>query len=109
MRTLLSLVAWLTAHAKADIVRIAAAQGGDGAAIGDRVEPNRAGRLVPNQMPEPEVGRSLFAHWALWGAAALILALLAVGYVRRRWRAAARQHSAHVSWARDGQNGNRDD
>jgi len=109
MRTLLSLVAWLTAHAKADIVRIAAGQSGGGAGLGDRVEPNRAGRLVPNQIPEPEVGRSLFAHWALWAAAGLILAVLAVGYVRRRWRAAARQHSAHVSWARDGRNQNRKD
>lgn len=103
MRTLLlSLVAWLAARAKADILTFAAGAAGEDAGLGDRIPPNRAGRLVPDQLPEPDVSRSLSAHWALWAAAGLILGVLAVGYVRRRWRSAARQRSARVSWAGDG-------
>jgi hypothetical protein len=57
--------------------------------LGQTVYPNRAGRLVPvpDDGMEPGFARTLFAHWALWVAVALILLALAAGYVRRRWKA----------------------
>ena len=46
---------------------------------------------VPQEALEPEVTRSLGAHWALWLAVGLILLILAVGYIRRKWRARGAQ------------------
>ncbi len=50
---------------------------------------DRAGRLVPVPQDglEPEVTRSLGTHWALWLAVGIVLLILAVGYIRRKWRA----------------------
>ena len=53
---------------------------------------DRAGRLVtvPQDALEPVVTRSLGAHWALWLAVGLVLLILGVGYIRRKWRAQGR-------------------
>ena len=76
MRTLVGLLGWLAARAGADV---------DAATTADR-----AGRLVPTPHDgmEPEVGRSLVEHWALWLAVGLVILVVGLGYVRRRWRAA---------------------
>ena len=42
---------------------------------------------VPQERLEPEVTRSSATHWALWLAVGVILLILAVGYIRRKWRA----------------------
>jgi hypothetical protein len=87
MHTLVDLIAWLAARAGANLGITAAgtpAEPWSGATNADR-----AGRLVPVPQDglEPEVSRSLGVHWALWLAVGLILLILAVGYVRRKWRA----------------------
>jgi hypothetical protein len=108
--TFANLIAWLAVRAGAKIgpagrspVPLVIAIPG-AVVLGQTVGPNRAGRLVP--MPEdslkPEVGRSLAAHWALWGAVALIVLLLCAGYLRRRWKAAPRAPRLHwPAWGRD--------
>lgn len=93
-KTFVNLIAWFAAQAVTGIGRNAmpfAIAVPGAAALGQTVGPNRAGRLVPVQDDtlEPEFGRSLVAHWALWAAVALILLILLAGYLRRRWRAAA--------------------
>lgn len=103
----LKLIAWLAVQAGA---RLPPPPGAAGLAVpaavpavvaaADTVAPDRAGRLVPapGESLETEAGRSLLAHWALWAAVALIVALLAAGYLRRRWRArAARSPAPHFS------------
>ncbi len=97
MRALLSLLEWLAARAGADLTADAGSPwtGPSGA--------DRAGRLVPAPQDgfEPEVGRSLghsLGHWALWLAAAMILVILAVGYVRRRWRSKGDASPARLTW-----------
>ena len=79
MRILVSLLAWL---------------------LEQTIGPNRAGRLVPvpDDGMEPGFARSLFAHWALWAAVALILLALAAGYVRRRWKAGGKPGMARFAW-----------
>jgi hypothetical protein len=70
------------------------------AALTGAVTANKAGRLVP--MPdEPETSRSLVSNWALWAAVALILAVVAVGYVRRRLRSRGRPAWPLPVWGRD--------
>ncbi len=87
MRTLVDLVAWLAARAGGDFGMAGAGKPlppGSEATTADR-----AGRLVPvpQEGLEPEVTRSLGTHWALWLAVGIVLLILAVGYIRRKWRA----------------------
>ena len=44
------------------------------------------------------MGRSLGLHWALWLAVGLILLILAVGYVRRKWRARGDERPGRLTW-----------
>jgi hypothetical protein len=94
MRTLIGIVAWLAMRAGADI--------GSGPPVpgSDATTADRAGRLVPlpQEALEPEVTRSLGAHWALWLSVGLILLILAVGYIRRKWRARAVQRPGRLTW-----------
>jgi hypothetical protein len=92
MRTFVSLVAWLAARARAGMKPatrtlshpcVAVAATGS-VILGEVVRPNRAGRLVP--LEDDGAARSFAWHWALWLAVLLILALLAAGYLRRRWK-----------------------
>jgi hypothetical protein len=94
MRTFVSLVAWFAARAGADIKPatwtlshpcVAVAATGT-LILGEVVRPNRAGRLVP--LNDDGTARPFAWHWALWLAVALIMALLAAGYLRRRWKGA---------------------
>ena len=87
MRTLVDLVAWLAAKAAAELGTVDA-----GVPLlpgGQDTTADRAGRLVPvpQDALEPEVTRSLGTHWALWLAVGIVLLILAVGYIRRKWRA----------------------
>ena len=47
---------------------------------------------------EPEMARSLGLHWALWLSVGLILLILAVGYVRRKWRARGDERPGRLTW-----------
>lgn len=60
---------------------------------------DRAGQLLaaPQDSLEPEVGRS-FGHWALWAAVGVVLIILAIGYVRRRWGAKGERSPAWLTW-----------
>lgn len=103
MRTLLALIMWLAARAGADI-RWAGATLGDGAPsavqLAEVTGADRAGRLIPVPQDglEPEVSRSLGAHWALWVAVGLILLILAVGFIRRRWKARGSERPGRLPW-----------
>jgi hypothetical protein len=111
MRVFVRLLAWLAvragAHAGAHVgahvgeprhrcSRATVAHSVPGAAVlGQALQPNRAGRLVPvpdEALPE----RSLGTHWALWAAVALIVLVLAAGYLRRRWKAAGSPRAARL-------------
>lgn len=86
MRTLVDLVAWLAARAAAGLGTVEA-----GAPLGPGNEDttaDRAGRLVPvpHEGLEPEFTRSLGTHWVLWLAVGILLLILAIGYIRRKWR-----------------------
>ena len=85
MRALVALLGWLAAHA--------------GAANAPSTA-DRAGRLVPtpHEGLEPEVGRSLVEHWALWLAVGLVLIIVGMGYARRRWRARGQTPPAWLTW-----------
>ena len=97
-RTVLGLLAWLAVRAGSTLgfphrtISLASAiPAAIPVAMGpnNMVRANRAGRLVP--VPDdPEAGHSLLAHWALWAAVAVILLILAAGYVRRRWKSGRR-------------------
>jgi hypothetical protein len=108
-RTVLGLVAWLAVRAGAslDLPRgayLMPSAATAGPAPGTPVLPNRAGRLVP--VPDdPEAGRSLLAHWALWAAVALILLVLAAGYMRRRWKSGERP--TWIPWPSSNRDGRR--
>jgi hypothetical protein len=87
MRTLVDLAAWLAARAG---VELGMADAGRPLPPGsEATTADRAGRLVPvpQEGLEPEVTRSLGMHWALWLAVGIVLLILAVGYIRRKWRA----------------------
>ena len=114
MRTLVSLLEWLAIRAGADVRRrwarangaCATAAASGVAAAGAEVGPDRAGRLVtvPRETLEPV--RSLEAHWALWGAVALVVLIVGAGYLRRRLRSAARgSPAAGLSARRSGDGG----
>jgi hypothetical protein len=94
MRTLVALIAWLAIRAGANI--------GPGAPWSDATTADRAGRLVPvpQDALEPEVTRSLGAHWALWLSVGLILLILALGYIRRKWRSRSDQRPGRLTWRR---------
>jgi hypothetical protein len=98
MRTLIGLIAWLAARAGADI-GIADA-GAQPAPWSDATTADRAGRLVavPQDALEPEVTRSLGAHWALWLSVGLIVLVLAAGYIRRKWRSQGWERPAWLTW-----------
>lgn len=108
-QTCTRLIAWLARRAGAHVpprrgrLTVLAATVPAAAGLGEAAEPDKAGRLLPapEQTLEPEVGRSLFAHWALWVAVLLIVALLAAGYLRRRWKVRAAR-SAAMALSRDG-------
>jgi hypothetical protein len=92
MRTVLALIAWLASRAGADVHQAGAALAGTPAGavqLAEAMGADRAGRLVPVPQDglETEVSRSLAAHWALWVAVGLILLILAIGFIRRRWKA----------------------
>ena len=97
MRTLIGLIAWLAMRAGADIGLTDAAHP---VPWSDATTADRAGRLVPvpQDTLEPEATRSLGAHWALWLSVGLILLILAVGYIRRKWRARAGQRPGRLTW-----------
>jgi len=85
MRTLVSIIAFLATHAGAQVPppgRDRAAGWEDGGTA------DRAGQLVPvpHESLQPEISRSIWSLPAFWAAVVLILAVLAVGYVRRRVR-----------------------
>lgn len=82
MIPLLRLLEWLAARAGASLAADAGSAPWDVPSNADR-----AGSLlpVPQEGLEPELSRSL-GHWALWLAVGIVLVILAVGYVRRRWR-----------------------
>lgn len=109
MRRSVSLVAGLADGAKG-ILRAARRRSGfmsfaaavpGVAVLGQAVGPDRAGRLVP--MPEDTVqpGRSLLAYWVLGAAVALVVLILAVGFLRRRWKAGWRPRPDWLAWGRD--------
>lgn len=102
MRTLLALLAWLTTRAGAGIHQTGALSGSAPGAVrlAEATVADRAGRLVPVPQDglEPEVSRSLGAHWALWVAVGLILLILAIGVIRRRWRARGGQRPGRFPW-----------
>lgn len=109
MRRSVSLVAGLADGAKgmlraarrrSGFMGFAAAMPGV-AVLGQAVGPDRAGRLVP--MPEDTVqtGRSLLAWWVLAAAVALIMVMLAAGFLRRRWKAGWRPRPGWLAWGRD--------
>jgi hypothetical protein len=111
MRTLVSLLEWLAIRAGADVRRrwvgangVCATAATSGIA---EVGPDRAGRLVavPRETLEPV--RSLEAHWALWGAVALVVLIVGAGYLRRRLRATARGAPAAGLSARRSADGHR--
>lgn len=101
MRTVLALIAWLATRAGADI-RQAGATLGDAATsavqLAEATGADRAGRLVavPQDGLEPEVSRSLVSHWALWVAVGLILLILAIGFIRRWWKARGSVRPGHL-------------
>jgi hypothetical protein len=101
MRVFVSLLAWLAVRAGAEVGpyrrcrRASLANAVPGAIVlGQALEPNRAGRLVPvpDETPEPSLG----AHWALWAAVVLVVLILAAGYLRRRWKAAGSPRPARL-------------
>ena len=94
MRTLVAVLEWLAARAGA-VVGTADAGVAGGATTADR-----AGRLVPtpHEGLEPDVSRSLVEHWALWLAVGLVLIIVGMGYVRRRWRARGQTPPAWLTW-----------
>jgi hypothetical protein len=97
MRTLIGLIAWLAARAGADI---GIADAGAPTPWSDATTADRAGRLVavPQDALEPEVTRSLGAHWALWLSVGLIVLILAAGYIRRKWRSQGGERPAWLTW-----------
>jgi hypothetical protein len=102
---LLRVIAWLAVRAGARLGpdgRPIRRADFSGAALAGAVTANRAGRLVGVE-EEPEVHRSLAAHWAFWAVVALILAVVAAIYLRRRWRSRERQlWPPSPVWDRDG-------
>ena len=106
MRALVGLLAWLAVRAGADIGPAAHCWSHDcvaGAAIraaelGPQVRPNKAGRLVPLPEEALEADRPLAAHWAFWAAVALVLLIVAAGYLRRRWKAQGAVRPAWLAW-----------
>lgn len=111
MRALVGLLTWLAIRAGADIgpagqrwsdaslVSTAARV----AELGPSVRPDRAGRLVPVPEEALEPNRPLLAHWALLAAVALVVLIVAAGYLRRRWKAHARERGARSprpAWGR---------
>lgn len=97
MRALVGLLAWLAIRAGADIGTPGQRWGHASfvgvtarvAELGPSVRPDRAGRLVPLPEQALEPDRSLLAHWALLAAVALVVLIVAGGYLRRRWKAHA--------------------
>ena len=106
MRALVGLVAWLATRAGADIgppgqrwERASfAGTANHLAQAGPSVRPDRAGRLVPLPEEAPRPDRSLAAHWALLAAVALVVLIVAAGYVRRRWKAQTQGRGARSPW-----------
>ncbi|MCP4780532.1 MAG: hypothetical protein GY877_07200 [Hyphomicrobium sp.] len=62
---------------------------------------NRAGRLVPvpEDAAETEAGTSLDAYWALWAAVTLVILILTIGYIRRRWKGGTAVRPAWIRWS----------
>jgi len=103
MRMLVGLIARLAARAGADMRRAGATMAGAASASAgqaDRIGADRAGQLVPvpQDALEPEISPSIGSYWALWVAVGLILAILAIGFVRRRWRSRGRHRPARMPW-----------
>jgi hypothetical protein len=86
MHALVNLLAWFVARAGANVMPPGA---------------NRAGRLVPGpeDAAETETGTSLEAHWALWAAVTLVILILAIGYIRRRWKGGTAVRPARFRWS----------
>jgi hypothetical protein len=104
-RLLVSLVAWLAMRAGARVgarrgrARIFAG-GVPAVTVLGEVGANRAGRLVPLPDDTIEAERTLGEHWALLAAVALIVLILAAGYLRRRWKAGWRPRPEWLAWGR---------
>jgi hypothetical protein len=106
MRALVGLLAWLAIRAGADIGPPGQRWGRASfvgtatriAQLGPSVRPDKAGRLVP--IPEEALGpdRSFVAHWALLAAVALVVLIVAWGYLRRRWKARAKLGGSRLPW-----------
>jgi hypothetical protein len=98
MHTLVKLLAWFAARAGANI----APSGVDKShAFETPGGANRAGQLVPlpEDAADTDPASSLDAHWALWAAVALVVVLLAIGYIRRRWKDGTIVHPAWLRWS----------
>jgi hypothetical protein len=96
MRALVGLLAWLAIRAGANVAPAEPHWGrapwvsaaAHAAELGPTVHPDRAGSLVPVPEETLEPNRPL-AHWALLAAIALVVLIVAAGYLRRRWKAHA--------------------
>ncbi len=108
MRALVGLLTWLAIKAGADIGRGASLVDSASrvAELGPAVHPDRAGRLVPIPEKALEPNRPVLAHWALLAAVALVVLIVAGGYLRRRWKAHAGGRGARPArpaWGRGSQ------
>ena len=98
MHTLVNLLAWFAVRAGANVMP----PGVDGShAFETPSGANRAGRLVPvpENAAETETGTSLDAHWALWAAVTLVILILAIGYIQRRWKGGTAVRPAWFRWS----------
>ncbi len=106
MRALVGLLAWLAIRAGAAIetpgrhwahgsIVATATRLTD---LAPSVRPDRAGQLVPRPEDALEPNRSLFADWALVAAVALVVVIVAGGYLRRRWKAQVQGRGLRFPW-----------
>jgi hypothetical protein len=103
MRALVGLLARLATRAGANIGRPGqrwerASFVGTATISPRRVRSGRAGRLVPLPEEAPRPDRSLATHWAPLAAVALVVLIVAAGYMRRRWKAYTQGRGPRFPW-----------